>query len=85
MREYRQRRQRRTGVAVPEPGTSSTPRDGFYGLSERYGLPDDLRIGYQAPKEQSLDQEYNAYVGGKLETSSHSDAQVIFWQVSGNH
>jgi hypothetical protein len=65
-------RRKSTGVA---------PR--YMELSSKYGLPSDLDIRNLGPKEQTVEQEYQAYVTSPC--SEKTTDVLKFWEVSITH
>jgi hypothetical protein len=67
--------------STPKTPKKSTPN--YFGIRARYGLDDDMNIGSQGGKEQSVEAEYNSYVSAPL---AHPSTDILkFWEVSGNH
>jgi hypothetical protein len=75
MREYREKAGTETPFEPPPTVTEERPR--FMMLAQRYGLSDDMNIGGSNETEQTLEQEYQAYV-----TATRSAVDILkFWEV----
>ncbi len=74
MREYRDRA--RTSSDPPQTAAEEIPR--YMTLAERYGLGDDMNIGGPSNAEETIEQEYQAYV--TVVRSTFIDI-LKFWEV----
>jgi hypothetical protein len=57
-------------------------QDPFMTLASQYGLPAEMAIGASVLNEQTVDEEYYAYV--MMQCSPPKTNTVQFWGVSGN-
>ena len=74
MREYRDRA--RTSSDPPQTAAEEIPR--YMTLAERYGLGDDMNIGGPSNAEETIEQEYQAYVTAVRSTFIDI---LKFWEV----
>ena len=78
MREYRERRAIAGSAGEPlVPSTTAAPA--FMHLYSQYGFSDaDMQIGLSGQNEQSVDEEYRAYVRG----AHAANVDILkFWEV----
>ena len=61
-----------------QTGRGEIPR--YMSLAEQYGLGDDMNIGESNETEQTVEQEYQAYVTATLSPSSVNILK--FWEVN---
>lgn len=66
-----------------QPSDSGTNLPAYMSLAERYGLvDDDMDIGNSGTNEQTVEQEYQAYITSHL--SPKTSDIIKFWEAS-NH
>jgi hypothetical protein len=81
MREYRKALHPSGEEAIAAEATHSTgdmPK--YMSLAAHYGLPEDMDIGNSSGQEQTLEQEYQAYVMAPLVANQMNI--LHFWEVS---
>jgi hypothetical protein len=70
---------------LPDAGATSSDSGkipGYMSLAKQYGLHDDMDIGDSGGHEQTIEQEYQAYVTAQL---SPKNVDILkFWEVSGD-
>lgn len=82
MLEYRQRAPN-AEPSIPEgPAHPGDQEDPFMTLASQYGLAVEMTIGASVSNEQTVDEEYRAYV--TTQCSPPMTNTVQFWGVSGN-
>lgn len=83
MQEYRQRLNTTSGQSVPAsayPNVRDVPV--YMSLAAQYDLEDDMSIGAPGSQEQSIEQEYQAYITAPL--SQKRTPILKFWEVRGS-
>jgi hypothetical protein len=82
MIEYRERAA--ASEEQPPPSRSPSPSSGAnlpsYSLAAKYGLSDDMDVGDPGANEQTVEQEYQAYITAPL--SPRTTDIIKFWEVS---
>ncbi len=76
--EYRQQAATATPEeAVPSPDTAARPA--YMSLAAQYGIADEMDIGDSGPNEQTIEQEYQAYL--KSPPTSKTVDIIKYWEV----
>jgi hypothetical protein len=83
MLEYRERNKREGPAQTPgantaDLGTEETKK--YFSIADKYGI-DDMDIGESGESEQTIEQEYQAYITALL--SSKTVNILKFWEVGG--
>ena len=78
--------QQQAVTATPEEqevvcGPDTTVRPAFMSLAAQYGIMDDMDIGDSGPNEQTMEQEYQAYL--KSPPTSKTVNIIKYWEVIG--
>lgn len=83
MLEYRQKIVTEDKQSTPD---DADPRVGdmpvYMSLAAQYGLEDDMTIGHSGAQEQTVEQEYQAYITAPL--SPVKMPILKFWEVGGS-
>lgn len=83
MLEYRQKINTTSGESMPtNADLDMGEMPAYMSLAAQYGLEDDMTIGRSGGQEQTVEQEYQAYITAPL---SPVDMPILkFWEASGS-
>jgi hypothetical protein len=79
MLEYREKISNTEDDIEPPEGSHSGEVPKYMTLAEQYGLSDDMNIGESKANEQTIEQEFQAYITAPLTPTSVNILK--FWEV----